>query len=175
MALRTPPSWLQQSAHPAENDRLSMQAIFSTTGVIGANSMAVTQNGTPGMSVLIATGWASIVGTTQANMGVYTVYNDAAATAAITTADSTNPRIDLICVTINDAYYSGSLNNCVINVITGTPGATPSVPATPANSIALAKVAVAANTTSIVNANITDLRTTVSTNLSPQNVDGGTP
>lgn len=165
MALRTPPSWLQNGSHPAENDRLSMQALYSTTGTIGSSSLAVTQSGTPGMSVVVASGWAAIVGTTQANMGVYTAYNDAAATAAIATANATNPRIDLVCLTVNDAYYTGSLNNVVINVVTGTAASSPTVPATPANSIALAKVAVAANATSIVNANITDLRVAVTSNI----------
>jgi hypothetical protein len=165
MALRTPPSWLQNGSHPAENDRLSMQALYSTTGTIGSSSLAVTQSATPGMSVQVASGWAAIVGTTQANMGVYVAYNDAAATAAIATANATNPRIDLICLTVNDAYYTGSTNNVVINVVTGTAASSPTVPATPANSIALAKVAVAANATSIVNANITDLRVPVTSNV----------
>lgn len=165
MTLRTPPSWLQNGSHPAENDRLSMQAIFGTTGIIGASSLAVTQNGTPGMSVLIASGWAAIVGTTQANMGVYTVYNDATSTAAIATANATNPRIDLVCLTVNDSYYTGSTNNVVVNVVTGTPASSPTVPATPDNSIALAQVYVAANATSITNANITDVRPTVTSNL----------
>ena len=165
MALRTPPSWLQNGSHPAENDRLSMQALYSTTGTIGSSSLTVTQSATPGMSVQVASGWAAIVGTTQANMGVYVAYNDAAATAAIATANATNPRIDLICLTVNDAYYTGSTNNVVINVVTGTAASSPTVPATPANSIALAKVAVAANATSIVNANITDLRVPVTSNV----------
>jgi len=165
MALRTPPSWLQNGSHPAENDRLTMQALYSTTGTIGSSSLAVSQSATPGMSVQIASGWAAIVGTTQANMGVYTAYNDATATAAIATANATNPRIDLVCLTVNDAYYTGSTNNVAINVVTGTPAGSPTVPATPANSIALAKVAVAANATSIVNANITDLRVAVTSNL----------
>ena len=165
MTLRTPPSWLQNGSHPAENDRLTMQALYSTTGTIGSSSLAVTQSATPGMSVQIASGWAAIVGTTQANMGVYTAYNDAATTATIATANATNPRIDLVCLTVNDAYYTGSTNNVVINVVTGTPAASPTVPATPANSIALAKVAVGANVTSIVNANITDLRVAVTSNI----------
>jgi len=165
MALRTPPSWLQNGSHPAENDRLSMQALYSTTGTIGSSSLAVTQSATPGMSVQVASGWAAIVGTTQANMGVYVAYNDAAATAAIATANATNPRIDLICFTVNDAYYTGSTNNVVLNVVTGTPASSPTVPTTPANSIALAQVAVAANATSIVNANITDLRVAVTSNV----------
>jgi hypothetical protein len=165
VTLRTPPSWLQNGSHPAENDRLTMQALYSTTGTIGSSSLAVTQSATPGMSVQIASGWAAIVGTTQANMGVYTAYNDAAATATIATANATNPRIDLVCLTVNDAYYTGSTNNVVINVVTGTPASSPTVPATPANSIALAKVAVGANVTSIVNANITDLRVAVTSNI----------
>jgi hypothetical protein len=151
-----------------------MQALYATTGIIGSSSLAVTQNATPGMSVQIASGWAAIVGTTQANMGVYTAYNDAAATAAITTANATNPRIDLVCLTVNDAYYTGSTNNVVINVVAGTPAASPTVPATPANSIALARVAVAANATSIVNANITDVRVATTTNLPASGISGVT-
>lgn len=159
MALRTPPSWLQNGSHPAENDRLSTQALWSVTGIRRTNDLAVTQNSPTGMSVLIAAGWAAIVGTTTTNMGTYLAYNDASLAATITTADATNPRIDLVCLTVNDAAYTGSLNNLVVNVVAGTPAASPSVPATPANSIALARVAVAAGATSILTANITDVRT----------------
>ena len=165
MTLRTPPSWLQNGSHPAENDRLTMQALYSTTGIIGSTSLAVTQSATPGMSVVIAAGWAAIVGTTQTNMGVYTSYNDSNTTATITTANATNPRIDLICLTVNDAYYTGSTNNIIVNVVAGTPASSPTVPSTPANSIALAQVAVGAGVTSIVNANITDVRVAVTSNL----------
>ena len=165
MALRTPPSWLQNGSHPAENDRLSMQALYATTGIIGTSSLAVTQNGTPNMSVNIASGWAAIVGTFQANMGVYTAYNDATVNATIATANPTLPRIDLVCLTVSDAYYSGSTNTVAVNVVTGTAAASPAVPATPTNSIALAQIAVGAAVTSILTANITDLRVNVTTNL----------
>jgi hypothetical protein len=158
MALRTPPSWLQNGSHPAENDRLTTQALWAQTGVRRTGDLAVSQSGTPAMSVSIAAGWAGIVGTTQSNMGVYTAYNDAAVTATITAADVTNPRIDRVCLTINDSAYTGSTNNVSVNVVTGTPAGSPSAPATPANSISLATVAVAANATTIVNANITDTR-----------------
>ena len=101
MTLRTPPSWLQNGSHPAENDRLTTQALWATTGIIKSSSLAVTQNSPVGMSVIIASGWCAIVGTTQANMGTYVGYNDAATVVAITTANPTNPRIDLICATVN--------------------------------------------------------------------------
>ena len=165
MALRTPPSWLQNGSHPAENDRLSMQALYATTGIIGTSSLAVTQNGTPNMSVNSATGWAAILGTYQSNMGVYTAYNDATVNAAIATANPTLARIDLVCLTVSDSFYTGSTNTVAVNVVTGTAAASPTVPATPTNSIALAQVAVGAGVTSIVTANITDSRVNVTTNL----------
>jgi hypothetical protein len=165
MALRTPPSWLQNGSHPAENDRLSMQAIFATTGIMGSSSLAVTANSPVGMSVRVASGWAAIVGTTQANMGVYTVYNDATTTLTITASDPTNPRIDRIVATVQDAYYSGAFNDVIFQVLAGTPAGSPVAPATPANSISLATVAVAAAATQINSGDITDTRTNVTTNL----------
>ena len=165
MALRTPPSWLQNGSHPAENDRLTTQALYATTGIIGSTSLAVTQNGTPNMSVNIAVGWAAIVGTSTTTQGTYVSYNDAVVNAAIATAPSSNSRIDLVCLTVNDAYYSGSTNNVVVNVVTGTSAASPVAPSTPANSIALAQVLVGTSVTSIITANITDVRVQTTTNL----------
>jgi hypothetical protein len=165
MALVTPPSWLQAGTYSAVSDRLTAQALWASTGVIGTSSMAVTQNSPAGMSVRVALGWAAIVGDIQANQGVYTVYNDATAVATITAADPTNPRIDKVCVTVRDAYYSGANNDVIINVVAGTPASSPTAPATPANSIALATVAVAANASTITTANITDVRVDAGTNL----------
>jgi hypothetical protein len=165
MTLRTPPSWLQNGSHPAENDRLTTQALWATTGIIKSTSLAVTQNSPVGMSVIIAGGWAAIVGTTQANMGTYVGYNDADTVVAITTANPTNPRIDLICMTVQDAYYTGAQNNVIFQVVAGTPASSPVVPSVPANSIALAEVAVAAGALSITTGNITDRRVLVTTNI----------
>ena len=156
MALRTPPSWLQNGSHPAENDRLTTKAIWQTTGIVNPTDLQITQNGGGNMSVNVSSGWAAIVGTTQANMGTYMAYNDASANLTITTASSSNPRIDLVVITINDAYYTGSLNNVSFQVIAGTPAASPTVPATPANSLALGQIAVGTSVTSILTANITN-------------------
>lgn len=165
MTLRTPPSWLQNGSHPAENDRLTTQALWATTGIIKPTSLAVTQNSPAGLTVLVASGWAAIVGTTQANMGTYVGYNDDTVVLSITTADPTNPRIDLVCLTVNDAYYTGALNNAVLQVVAGTPAGSPVAPTLPANSISLATVAVGAGATAITNANITDTRVLVTTNI----------
>lgn len=165
MALVTPPSWLQAGSYPAESDRLNAQALYATTGIIGSASMAVTPNSPAGMSVLVATGWAAVVGTTQPNMGVYTAFNDATVTLTVTTANPTNPRIDRVVMTVRDAYYSGAFNDVIYQVIAGTPAGSPTAPATPANSISLATIAVGAGVTSITAANITDTRVDVTTNL----------
>lgn len=165
MTLRTPPSWLQNGSHPAENDRLTTQALWATTGIINSSSLAVTQNSPVGMSVRVASGWAAVLGTEQTNMGAYVVYNDATTTLGITTADPTNPRIDLVCATVRDAYYSGAYNDVILQVVAGTPASSPVAPSLPDNSISLATVAVAANAASITNANITDTRVLVTTNI----------
>ena len=159
MALRNPPSWLQNGSHTAENDRLTAnQNVWAQSGVRRTNDLAVSQSGTPAMSVSIAAGWGIIVGDFTTNMGAYSFYNDAATTATITAANPTNPRIDRICVTVSDSAYTGSTNTIAFNVVAGTPAGSPVAPATPTNSISLATVAVAAGATTIVNANITDTR-----------------
>jgi len=156
MALRTPPSWLQNGSHPAENDRLTTKAIWQTTGIVNSTDLQITQNGGGNMSVNVSSGYAAIVGTTQANMGTYMAYNDASTNLTISTASPSNPRIDLVVITVNDAYYTGTLNNVSFQVIAGTPAASPTVPATPANSIALGQIAVGTSVTSILTANITN-------------------
>lgn len=160
MALRNPPSWLQNGQHPAENDRLTTtNAIWYSAGVVDYGDLLVSQQGTPAMGVTIATGRALIQGTQTATQSFYIAYNDAATNVSIASADPTNPRIDLIVVTVQDAYYGGTVNNQVIfQAVTGTPSGSPVPPSAPDNSLVLARVAVAANATSIVSGNITDFR-----------------
>jgi hypothetical protein len=165
MTLQTPPSWLQAGSYPAQYDRLTAQALWATTGIIGSSSLAVSPNSPVGMSVRVASGWAAIVGTTTSNMGVYTIFNDATDTLTITTADPTNPRIDLVCATVRDAYYSGANNDVIFQVIAGTPAGSPVAPSLPANSISLATIAVGAAVTQINSGDITDTRVSTTTNL----------
>lgn len=165
MTLQTPPSWLQAGSYPAQYDRLTAQALWATTGIIGSSSLAVTANSPAGMSVRVASGWAAIVGTTTSNMGVYTIFNDAQDTLTITTADPTNPRIDLVCITVRDAYYSGANNDVIFQVIAGTPAGSPVAPSLPDNSVSLATIAVGAAVTQINSGNITDTRVATTTNL----------
>jgi len=165
MALRTPPSWLQQGSHPAENDRLGQQALFSTSGICTTGSLLVEAQSSPNMSVKVAAGWAAIVGDYTTNMGVYLSYNDASTNLTVTSADATNPRIDRVVLTVSDAYYTGLLNQVAFQVIAGTPAGSPTAPSTPSMSISLATIAVAAGATSISAGNITDTRTASGSNF----------
>lgn len=159
MALRTPPSWLQNGSHPAENDRLtSTGVLWATSGVADFAAMTVAQSATPGMSVTITGGHAVIAGTETAQQGFYIAYNDATVTVAIAPADPAQARIDRIVISVQDSYYSGANNQVIYQAVTGTPSGSPVPPAIPANSLSLGLVAVAAGATSITNANITDTR-----------------
>ena len=129
-------------------------------GVVRATDFAVTQNGTPNMSVNVAAGGAFIRGTLNANQGAYHVWNDGTVNLSITAADATNGRRDLVIAQVRDAAYSGATNDARITVVTGTAAASPVDPSLASfpNALVLARITVAAGDTAINTADITDLR-----------------
>lgn len=161
-------SFIQASSHPADTDRLVLEGLLNPPGAptsgarygvgSGSTELQVTQTGTPSMAVLVAAGHGWVDGTESGNQGAYHAFNDAAVTLTIAASDPTNPRKDLVVLKVQDAAYSGATNAASLAVVTGTPAASPSEPAVPANAIVLALVDVAAGVTSIINANITDRR-----------------
>jgi hypothetical protein len=174
MPVRSTPIFIQGNSHPAEETRLMLAGMLGAAtgsfaggvassdpahGVARGADLAVTQNGTPNMSVNVAAGGCFIRGTQSANQGAYHLWNDATLNVAIAAADATNPRRDLIIAQVRDLNYSGADKDARIVVVTGTPAASPVDPTVPANALVLARVAVAAGDTSIVTAEITDLRT----------------
>ncbi len=178
MAAVTPPFVIQAASHPATSFRQMVAAAFgvptalfaggvqATTaggghGVIAATDMAVSQNGTPNMSVNVAAGYAAITGTQAVLQGAYTVANDAVTNLVIAAADPTNPRRDLICAQVRDAAYSGASNDFRLVVITGTPAASPVDPSLSStqNALVLGRARVSAADTSITSGEIDDLRT----------------
>lgn len=130
-------------------------------GVARGADFAVTQNGTPNMSVNVGAGGAFIRGTQNANQGAYHVWNDGTVNLSITAADATNGRRDLVIAQVRDAFYSGATNDARITVVTGTPAASPVDPSLASfpNALVLARITVAAGDTAINTADITDLRT----------------
>lgn len=164
MAISAVPYALQNASHPANLFRQAVASLLPPGGgVVNATDFAVAQTGTPSMAVQVGVGRIWIPGTEVSNVSggtfssqaMYYAENDAATTLTIATANASNPRIDVVYVSVQDAAYSGSLNQANLGVITGVPAPSPSVPAIPNNAISLAQVAVAANASSITTTNIT--------------------
>lgn len=162
MTERNPSLWLQnRTDHTAENDRsLLVSAFGGREGVSGANDMKVSQRGAgANMSVDVAIGRALVLGDDSAlTQGTYHVWNDAVKNLTIAASDPTNPRKDIVVARVRDAFYSGATNAWALEVIAGTPAASPAEPALPNNALKLAVVTVPAAASSIVDANIADSR-----------------
>ena len=155
------PVFLDGITYPAKELRKILGDIY-TEGILTSGALAISQSGTPAMSVSVALGRA-IVTNDEGNFGKYVIENDAAVTKTIAASDPSNPRIDRIIAQIYDATdISGAVNSWALEVLTGTPAASPSAPVLPSNAISFATVAVAANAVTIVNANITSTRTLAS-------------
>lgn len=166
-----PPAFLQNAGttHTAEITREIMNVLCgggqhpaSTQKAIGGVNPAlgltlnVSQNGSPNMSVNIGSGHALVFGTEAGKQALYSVFNDATLNKTVAASDPSLPRVDLVVARVRDSFYSGVTNAWALEVITGTPAGSPVAPATPANSLVLATIAVGAGVTSIVNANISN-------------------
>ena len=169
MAISAIPFVLQNAAgHPATLVRQALTSLIPPSGgIVESTDMAVQPTLTPSMAVQVTPGRLWIPGTSVTGIGggdfttqaSYFTLNDGTVTLPVAAANATNPRVDLVCATVVDSYYqNGGADGAQLQIVTGTPAAVPAVPATPANSKALARVAVAAGAVSITAGNITDLR-----------------
>jgi hypothetical protein len=104
------------------------------------DNLKVLENSTPAMNVVVN------AGVIVTNDGLRHIFSSTT-TKTISAADATNPRIDLIAIDTSG----------VIQVVAGTPAASPSVPSY-SNYFVLAEVYVDANVTTIYQDNITDVR-----------------
>lgn len=173
MAVTNPPGWLQNagSTHTAAQLRQYLAGLVagnfsSATGLRArggihpslGDEFRTHQAGSPNMTVITEPGICCIPGSESGAQANYWACNDAAVTLSITAAHASLPRIDIVVVNIRDTFYSGVNNDSQLQVIAGTPASSPVPPSAPANSITICQVAVGAAVTSIVDANITDLR-----------------
>lgn len=131
--------------------------LLNVYGVLpsGGNPLGVTQTATPGMKVTVIAGKVAVPSNTAGEPG-YGMTLEANTDLDIATSHVTNPRIDLVIARVVDVGSSSS--TFTIEILTGTPAAVPSRPTLPSGTshcISIATVSVAANATSIVNANIT--------------------
>lgn len=179
MALESPAYVISADEHGAQLFRLAAQTLLGGAGVLSPFDLLVLQHGAGNMSVDVDPGmlWipgslGSVVGMdtnyqaqtaygaaqTFTSQGSYAAYQDGTVTLTIAAASPSNPRIDLICASVEDAEYSGSSNTPILSVVTGTAAASPVAPTPPDSAVVLAQIAVATSTTAIVTANITDVR-----------------
>lgn len=123
----------------------------------GGGAMAVSAGS--GMAVVVAAGLCCVPNSTSALQGGYVTGLMTSTSLTLDASDPTNWRDDLICVTVSDLGTSSS--SAIVQVVTGTPAASPTVPSLPANSIALAFIQVPAGSASVTTGNIGDLRSYV--------------
>lgn len=127
----------------AAPDKVDFDAIASGSAMTGVVSgCAVTAQGTPDMTVAVASGTVAVLGTTA---------SVTSGNVTITAAHATLPRFDLVV-----SNSSGTKS-----AVAGTASSNPVFPAIPASSVLLAAVYVAAAVTTITSGTITDKRVTV--------------
>lgn len=149
---------LPSTASPVSADRLNhmedgigadaQYANLDTVGVGVISGLVVSAQSSPNMTVSASSGITYL-----ADGNRYSV--DANTAVAITTANATNPRKDII-------YVNSS---GITSYLAGTAASTPVAPTLPTGGTLEAEIYVGAGVTSILTANITDKRTIIKTNV----------
>lgn len=155
--IATEPGFMQAHSTSAQEVRRLVPAL-GDAGVLGSADLAVTQRAAgANMTVDVAGGSCIIPGA----IGSYLCRNPTSVSVPVAAAPGVgNSRIDVVYAQIrDDEIDGGGLNEWKIDVVTGTPSGTPSVPALPsAYAIELARITLTSSTTSITNGIITNTR-----------------
>ena len=148
------PLWQQAGSYAASVDRGLLGSLWPAGGVTGAAVAAVANT----MQVQAQPGTVAVP--MQAGQGVELCRWDAAADSTVTLSaapPSGQSRIDVYCVQVRDnAIDAGGNNDFIFIAVAGTPAASnPTTPATPANALALATIAVPGAAANLNSATIT--------------------
>ena len=137
-----------------------VEAFVPQAGVTMEGDLKVTQRAAgANMSVDVAAGQAAVRGTSIARQGTYMLRSTAVENVPIATAHATLPRIDLIVAQVLDRQADGGgTYGWQLVRVAGVENSSPVPPAAPASSLVLAHVRVNAAVSSIVAADITDVR-----------------
>lgn len=158
------PVWMQNDTYAASQDRTLTDNLWGADGIINVGDMAVSQRAAgTNMSVDVASGVGIVTGDDTTAQGKYVIRHLSGPTnVTLTTAPGVGlSRIDLIVARIRDAAVIGGANNdFIFDKVTGTAASTGSqvAPSLPNSCMLLAQVLVGPNVSTIVNANITDMR-----------------
>ncbi len=155
---------IQGESLSAATDRLVNQILF-LEGVVdkAGGSFEVKQNTGTDMNVKIGsltTFDRAVVAGDLAGQGKFiTEHQNSSQVLAVAASDPTNDRIDIVILRVYDDTFDSSGDDFAdIEVITGTPDASPVAPALPSTAVLLAEILVQDTVTQIVNGDITDLR-----------------
>ncbi len=134
----------------------------STSGGVYQDLLPAASAAAGTLQVLINPGGGCVPRSGQAG---YDFVNQTQKTVTLTAANATNPRIDRISARIYDPAQGDSppapltsAGGILFEVTDGTPAGSPSAPALPANSLAIATVLVPANAVNSSQLTVTDLR-----------------
>ena len=161
MALIQPPMLTHGGTHPARAFRMMVRDLASgNQGVTEGNDLKVREWSTPGAGVRVGDGSAVVSGAAW-GQGSYTQYNVGDAIVPIAPTGS-SARSDLVCLRVEDPEYEGNRDPAAdeigyFHVVSGVSATAKAVPAG-MTAIPLARLDIPANTATITNAMVTDLR-----------------
>lgn len=155
-----------ESEQTAQTARLLLRDLLNErAGIVQEDAFEVTERAAGANdSVDIAPGGLFIPGTESGVQGFYYFVNESITNLQMAEpANATLPRIDSIVAHVNDAFYSGSVYECVIEWVVGTEDADPDPPDLAAlgytNYWRLADIDIPANDNVVVDDEIIDERT----------------
>lgn len=155
-----------ESEQTAETARLLLRDLLNErAGIVQGTSMQVSERAAGANdSVDIAPGGLFLPGTESGTQGFYYIVNETVTNLQMAEpANATLPRVDTIVVYINDAFYSGSVYECVFEWVVGTADADPDPPDLDAlgfeNYWRLADIDVPADDNVVIDSEISDTRT----------------
>lgn len=168
MTIVNPAAFIQAGSYSALSDRLHLTSCrflpigTSTTattargGFLMGQSNRMANTNMVNWDVTVGPFSAIVENTFATNGGEYVVLNTSNTVVSVTASSPTTNRIDIIGVRVQDAFYSGALNQGDVVVVQGTPTAgVPSDPALPSTFVPIIRVTVNASTTTGV---VADLR-----------------
>ena len=167
VATATISTWaIQAEDAPASVGRL-LASILLHEGVADKadGSFAVAEDTGSNMQIKVGSGTlgdlAAVAGDAATGQGIYVCrHQDPTVTLPIAASDPGDDRIDLVVLRLYDDDADSSGNSYAdVEVVEGTPAASPTVPATPDSAIPLAQIDVGAGVTAITDSDITDSRT----------------
>jgi hypothetical protein len=137
----------------------SRDGFANQQGVIGANDLVVSQNGTPNLTVNVSAGQAFVLGDDLTAQGLYFVWNDAVVNVPGFTVPPSGTYTHRVCLQVQDKLSLGSYTGygaaLIAVVSTDTSG---NAVAEPADCITLATISISSAQSSIATAQITDQR-----------------